>query len=238
MAIDAVIFDWGGTLTPWHTVDHTAGWRAYADVVYPGQPAVATEAAAVLVAAESARWAASRDQHVAFEFSAVLADAGMPWHDAAVAAYRRYWEPHTWTDQDAPELLTGLRSSGLRLGVLSSTSWPAAWHLEMLDRDGVLDAFHGTVWSSTLSWTKPHAEAFLAAMAAVGADDPARCVYVGDRLYDDVHGASSVGMRTILVPHSDIPPEQLVDVEARPDAVVQRLADVAGVVDQWRSGTG
>ena len=27
--VEAVIFDWGGTLTPWHEVDLTAGWYAY-----------------------------------------------------------------------------------------------------------------------------------------------------------------------------------------------------------------
>ena len=26
MAVQAVIFDWGGTLTPWHTIDHDALW--------------------------------------------------------------------------------------------------------------------------------------------------------------------------------------------------------------------
>ncbi len=29
-AVEAVIFDWGGTLTPWHTIDIRAVWRAYA----------------------------------------------------------------------------------------------------------------------------------------------------------------------------------------------------------------
>jgi hypothetical protein len=28
MTVDAVIFDWGGTLTPWHTVDFAECWRA------------------------------------------------------------------------------------------------------------------------------------------------------------------------------------------------------------------
>ena len=35
---------------------------------------------------------------------------------------------------------------------------------------------------------------------AVGATDPARCVYVGDRLYDDVWGAQNAGLRAIHVP--------------------------------------
>ena len=44
-------------------------------------------------------------------------------------------------------------------------------------------------------------------MEAVGVDDPARCVYVGDRLFDDVWGARNAGMRAIHIPHRAIPPE-------------------------------
>src|SRR3954470_14156853 len=30
MRVRAVLFDWGGTLTPWHTIDFTSQWRSYA----------------------------------------------------------------------------------------------------------------------------------------------------------------------------------------------------------------
>ncbi len=71
-------------------------------------------------------------------------------------------------------------------------------------------------------------------MDAVGASDPARCVYVGDRLFDDVWGAQNAGLRAIHVPHSDIPPEQVGHTEGVPDAVAHRLADVLAIVDGWR----
>jgi putative hydrolase of the HAD superfamily len=32
MTIKAVIFDWGGTLTPWHNVDLMELWLGYANV--------------------------------------------------------------------------------------------------------------------------------------------------------------------------------------------------------------
>mgnify|MGYP003428583148 CR=1 FL=1 len=35
VTVDAVIFDWGGTLTPWHTVDLVEQWRVYASVLTP-----------------------------------------------------------------------------------------------------------------------------------------------------------------------------------------------------------
>ena len=94
--------------------------------------------------------------------------------------------------------------------------WPRSWHEDVFRRDGVLDLIDGAVYSSEIDWTKPHPEAFLAAMAAVGVTDPERCVFVGDRPWDDIHGAQSVGMRAVLIPHSDVP----TFADATPDAVI------------------
>ena len=84
---------------------------------------------------------------------------------------------------------------------------------------------------------KPHADAFGLALAAIGATDPSRVVFVGDRPWDDVHGAQRAGMRAILVPHSDIPPHQQVPVDVTPDAVVHRLGEVLDVVRGWNLGS-
>ena len=65
--------------------------------------------------------------------------------------------------------------------------------------------------------------------------DPGRGVFVGDRPWDDIHGARSVGMRAVLVPHSEIPAVQLGPVDGEPDAVVQRLAELLPLVDAWRA---
>jgi putative hydrolase of the HAD superfamily len=59
-------------------------------------------------------------------------------------------------------------------------------------------------------------------------------VFVGDRTFDDIHGAGSVGMRTVLVPHSVIPATQRGHTDGVPDAVVQRLSELLSVVDGWR----
>ena len=228
-----MIFDWGGTLTPWLTMDHLAVWRTFADVLHPGEPERASTVAAALLAAEDAAWDRVRREHRAFTLAQVLAAAGVAEDEAALTAFRLAWEPATITDPEVAPLLTGLRERGVRLGVLSSTSWPGLWHEEALRRDGVLDLFDACVWSSDLPWTKPHPEAFRAALAAVGATDPSRCVYVGDRPYDDIHGAKGVGMRAVLVPHSTIPPAQQVPVDVEPDAVIQRLSDLPAVLDTW-----
>ena len=75
--------------------------------------------------------------------------------------------------------------------------------------------------------------AFGAAMDAVGVSDPARCVYVGDRLFDDVWGAQSAGMRAIHIPHSTIPVDQRGHTDGTPDAVAHRLSEIPGIVARW-----
>jgi putative hydrolase of the HAD superfamily len=238
--VDTVIFDWGGTLTPWHTVDPAEQWRVYARH-YAADPVQAEALAARIMAAEDAAWSRSQADGLSTRMTEVLAEAGLstdhPGHSPAHAAYEEFWEPHTITDPDVLPLLKALRERGIRVGVLSNTIWSREYHERVFARDGVLELFDGAVYSSEIPHTKPHPEAFLAALAAVGGGDPASCVYVGDRPYEDVHGAQRAGMRAILVPHSDIPVAQRVPVDVQPDGVVQRLLDVLDLVDAW-NGTG
>jgi putative hydrolase of the HAD superfamily len=227
-ALDAVIFDWGGTLTPWHAVDFEQEAQALALAAVEAHP----DAHRDLQTAAEVVWGWCRDAQRSATIADLFAEAGLRHDEALLTAYREFWEPHTHTDPDVPELLAGLRAAGLRIGVLSNTIWPRAWHEEIFRRDDVAGLIDGAVYTSEIRWTKPAPEAFRAAADAVGTD-PSRCVFVGDRLFDDIWGAAQVGMRTVLVPHSDIPPEQLGHSVGSPDAVVHRLAEVQGVVDGW-----
>ena len=231
MAVDAVIFDWGGTLTPWRTLDYRAEWRSLATVVAPHDVEAATDA---LLAAATRVWAAARDHHNSATFAEVCAAAGLEVTDEHTPAYRAFWEPATWTDPDVRPLLEALRADGLRIGVLSNTVWPRAWHEDIFARDGILELIDGAVYTSEIAWTKPHEQAFTAAREAVGVTDPSRCTFVGDRLFDDIWGAKNAGMRAVWIPHSEIPTDQLGHSVGEPDAVVHRLADVHGVVRRWR----
>jgi putative hydrolase of the HAD superfamily len=67
-------------------------------------------------------------------------------------------------------------------------------------------------------------------MERVGVTDPARCVYVGDRLFDDVWGAQRAGMRAVHIPLSAIPAGQVGHTEGTPDGVIRALADLPGVL--------
>lgn len=230
----AVVFDWGGTLTPWHSIDLREQWLAYTSAYDAGR---ADELAGLLMAAEAEAWARARDHQRSGTLDDIFRAAGIEpsgeRHLEALATFFEWWEPHTWTDPDVPELFQALRERGLRVGVLSNTLWPRSYHEEVFRRDGILDLVDGAVYSSEIPWTKPHPEAFGAALGAVGVEDASRAVFVGDRPFDDIHGAHEAGMRAVLVPHSDIPVDQRGHVEGEPDAVVQRLADLLEIVDAW-----
>lgn len=230
--VEAVIFDWGGTLTPWHGVDFHAEAMALAQAAVDAEPPAAAEA---LRAAGDTIWGRTRDHHVSATVADLFAEAGLTHDEGMLTAYREFWEPHTHTDPDTIPLLSRLKVEGIKVGVLSNTVWPRAWHEDFFQRDGVLDLIDGAVYSSEIPWTKPAPEAFHAAVEAVDVAHPERCVFVGDRLFDDIWGAAQVGMRTIHVPHSDIPVSQVGHTEGEPDAVVQRLAHVYDVVASWRS---
>jgi putative hydrolase of the HAD superfamily len=231
MNLDAVIFDWGGTLTPWRSIDFDEEARALARAAV-----AADESAAELIGrAVQSVWGRSRDHHTSATVADIFAEAGLTHDESMLVEYREFWAPHTVTDPDVLPLFSRLRLDGAKVGVLSNTVWPREWHEQFFERDGVLDLIDGAVYTSEVPWTKPSPEAFGAAMRAVGEDDPGACVFVGDRLFDDIWGASNAGMRTIHVPHSDIPVEQVGHTEGRPDAVVQQLAHVYDVVSAWRS---
>jgi len=222
--VEAVLFDWGGTLTPWHTIDLAEGWRALG---------LGDEAADRLVAAERAVWERARDTQESGTIDEVFAAAGVSPEPTELAAYYAWWEQHTFTDPEAPPLFAALRERGIRVGVLSNTLWPRIEHDRVFRRDGVADLIDAAVYTSEIEWTKPHPAAFRAALDAVGVADPAAAVFVGDRPWDDIHGARSVGMRAVLVPHSDIPDLQLGPVAGEPDAVVQRLSELLPLIDRW-----
>jgi putative hydrolase of the HAD superfamily len=228
VTVAAVIFDWGGTLTPWHTVDHVALWRDVCALHFTGEHAERN--AAAIHAAERELWLAAERESRSATMDHVFERAGVVPTDAFLASYVRAWEPHTLTDPDVPGLLAYLGARGIRVGVLSNTMWPRSWHEDVFRRDGVLDLIDGAVYSSEIDRTKPHPEAFRAAMAAVGISDPAACVFIGDRPYDDVHGAKQAGMRAVLIPNSDVPAYD----GAEPDAVIARLADLAPLIDAWQ----
>jgi putative hydrolase of the HAD superfamily len=182
-----------------------------------------------VLAAEAEMWRRAGAEQLSATLADVLERAGVAATEEFLDGYFRAWDPHTFTDPEVPPLLRGLRQRGIKIGVLSNTMWPRSAHERVFARDEVLGLIDGAVYSSEIPWTKPHPEAFRAAMAAVGETDPASCVFVGDRPYDDIYGAKQAGMRAVLVPHSEVPPHDA----AAPDAIITRLSELPTIIDAW-----
>jgi putative hydrolase of the HAD superfamily len=225
VTVAAVVFDWGGTLTPWHTIELADAWKACG---------LGDDAAGRLVAAEDTVWARARETQRSGTIDEVFAAAGVSAGPAEMAAYYAWWEEHTFTDPDVAPLWEALRSRGIRIGVLSNTLWPRTEHDRVFRRDRVAGLIDAAVYTSEIEWTKPHPAAFAAVLDALGGVAPQDAVFVGDRLWDDISGARGVGMRAVLLPHSAIPADQEGPVRGEPDAVVDRLAELLPLVDGWR----
>jgi putative hydrolase of the HAD superfamily len=237
MTVRAVVFDWGGTLTPFHQIDLLDLWRVAAEVLAPDRG----DAVARALADAEARWwqaavASGRSGTTADVIAAAAAATGLDvdaaLHDRALTAHLEAWTPHTLADPQAAPLLRALRERGIRTGLLSNTHWPREWHERWLARDGLLDLLDGRVYTSDLEYLKPHPEAFRAALAAVAGNGPAippeEAVFVGDRPLDDISGAKGLGMRAVLMPHGSVPSHPV-----EPDATVAELGAVLSLVDGW-----
>jgi putative hydrolase of the HAD superfamily len=230
--VDAVIFDWGGTLTRWHDIDFHAESLALAQAVVNADHDIEVSRQRLHEAGNTI-WSRSRDHQQSATVDDLFAEAGLEHDPELLSAYYEFWEPHTATDPEVRPLWEALKADGLKVGVLSNTIWPRAFHERIFERDGVLDLVDGDVYSSEIPWTKPSPKAFTSAMHAVDVDDPARCVYVGDRLYDDIWGAHNAGLRAIHIPLSRIPVEQVGHTEGEPDAVAHRLSEIRDIVAGW-----
>ena len=238
MPVRAVIFDWGGTLTPWFDVDLRQRWLAYAEIAAPGR---AVEVADQLHAAEVHRWDRQFESSGltgtgALEqmFAECGIDTSSPQHAAALQAYLDAWEPNTYTDPLAGPLLESLRGRGVRTAVLSNTMWPRRHHEHVLERDGILHLFDYLLFTSETPSAKPHASVFADVMYHLDVE-PAESVFVGDRLFDDILGAQLAGMRAIWIPHTPLPASQSTDLGVTPDATAHTLDHVDAIVAEWHS---
>lgn len=236
MPIKAVAFDWGGTLTPWFEVDLYDRWLTFAKLYDSSR---AQQLATDLTNAEYARWANQFDTRGEIGTGAMEAmfhehgvDTTSPEYFVALDAYLKAWEPNTWTDPEALPLLENLKGRGIKLAVLSNTMWPRRFHESVLERDGILHLFDYLLFTSETVAAKPHRSVFTDVLYNLDVN-PEEAAFVGDRLFDDIHGAQEVGMRGIWVPHSNIPASQSTDLGITPAATIQKLSDIVSIVDSW-----
>jgi putative hydrolase of the HAD superfamily len=240
--IQAVIFDWGGTLsTHASSIRMEQLWATAAAHLAPhcGHPDDAL--AAALAAAEDAFWQRTagdaRSGTLLELVEAALQSLGVDVHpsvrDEAAGHYLEAWTPHIEHDPHAAETLVALRERGIRTALLSNTHWPRHYHERFLARDGLDGLLDMRLYTCELDYMKPHPSAFRAALDALGVDDPSRALFVGDRPWDDIYGASRAGLRTALRPNPAVPA-----YDVTPDLELPHLPDLIGHLDAWDEQAG
>ncbi|HVL03118.1 MAG TPA: HAD family hydrolase [Acidimicrobiales bacterium] len=234
VAVEAVVFDWGGTLAEFVPLEMTDVWTLAARHLAPERE---REVAERLCAVEARFWdrtaGACRSATLADLVAEASAELGLDVAEAvleeAALGHLDAWTPHIRHFATAASALETLRRRGLRLGLLSNTHWPRAFHERFLARDGLAEFLDVRLYTSEMTHLKPHPSVFEAVLEALEVDDPATIVFVGDRPYDDIWGARRAGMRTVWVANDHAAPWDVVA-----DAVVTDLADLPPVVDAWR----
>lgn len=107
---------------------------------------------------------------------------------------RKEWVPYPETI----DTLSQIKKRGLKLGVISN------WDLSargLLRKIGIHDWFDDIVISSEVGVEKPAPEIFIRSINNLCVE-PEKMLYVGDNYYDDVIGANSVGIKTLIINRS------------------------------------
>ena len=128
--------------------------------------------------------------------------------------------------EGAREMLQQLKARGLRLGLLSNTTWPGQFHRQELERFGLIEFFDEMAFTCELGVWKPNAGAFHHVTQRLGVA-PAEAVYVGDLPQIDLFGAQQAGLRTVLMAAL---PRDLDGV--KPDAIIHHLSELPPALDQ------
>lgn len=211
-AVEAVLFDYGMTLVhferPAEAIE--AAQDAIAECIeaagHPRPPASLLRSAVhdrveAEVSAHDAGGAleeidvAALEQRAFAEIGLEL-DAGL--RDRCSVLAQEAWWNGVRLYPDTVATLRALRDAGLRVGICSNASYRAASMHEQLRHTGLDALIDSAVFSSEVGWRKPSPRLFAAALASLGAS-ATHTVFVGDRMREDIVGASRAGMRTLLM---------------------------------------
>lgn len=129
--------------------------------------------------------------------------------------------------ESAGEVLSHFKQEGLRIGLVSNSSFPSEFHLRELEEFGLKNYFDYVIFSHDYGFRKPHPGLFCEGLNNLCLS-PEEVIFVGDRLREDVAGAQSVGMKAIL----KFKPGRDYSFRAVPDAVIHHLNELPKLVHQ------
>ncbi|HUX01789.1 MAG: HAD family hydrolase [Phycisphaerae bacterium] len=232
--IQAVLFDLGGTLADYDLPSWPRAVARCAEGVYGFlvRPAAELHPPAAAIPppelAHAARGVASPEHPLPHRVALglrriVRAVSGRTLPAIAEACARPIMATGRLYD-DALPTLNALQARGYRLGLVSNTPWgtpPYLWE-NQVERFGLASLLPVRVFSSAVGRRKPDPEVFRDVLARLDVP-PHRAVFVGDTPDEDIAGARSAGMRTVLIVRGREPPA---GTAPPPDAKIHSLADL------------
>jgi putative hydrolase of the HAD superfamily len=97
----------------------------------------------------------------------------------------------------AHPVLERLKGEGLRLAIVSNAAYSPQSMRDQLHHLQLFDLFDATIYSSEVGVRKPNAAIYQEALQLTAAE-PARTLFVGDRVREDVRGPRSSGMAAVM----------------------------------------
>ncbi|HML76030.1 MAG TPA: HAD family hydrolase [Anaerohalosphaeraceae bacterium] len=137
-----------------------------------------------------------------------------------------------FTEPNLKETLIALRAMGLKLGIVSNTFVNKDSLQRHLAQVGILGFFPVQLYTCDFPYRKPDPRIFLDAARQIDVE-PARILFVGDRIDTDIKGSIAAGMRPVFKRihanwHKTVPAGVI---------EIQKIADLPEVVRQLNSGS-
>jgi HAD superfamily hydrolase (TIGR01662 family) len=124
------------------------------------------------------------------------------------------------------ESLRALRERGYLIGIVSNATPTGAVMRHDLEVLGLAELIDAATYSSECGFRKPHPRIYLSTAEQLRVA-PAECVFVGDRVKEDIRGAQALGMRAVL--SHEFRQEEVGD--AKPEAIIREFHELVGVLD-------
>jgi putative hydrolase of the HAD superfamily len=147
----------------------------------------------------------------------------------------RWYEPLSRcakVEDNTVPTLRGLRSAGLKLGIVSNTFIPSQVLDNHLQREGLLDFFSVRVYSCDVGRRKPGKHIFQVALDRMDLA-PGEVIFVGDSPKADVRGANKAGMVSVLKD----PTGRYARSRIRPDHTIRGLRELLGIIEGHNGGS-
>jgi putative hydrolase of the HAD superfamily len=168
-----------------------------------------------------------QDPFVFIEVMAHAIDSSIPddlIQAAVVNRINRFGQAMRGIPIENANVLKTLKSRGKKIGLVSNADVTevAAW-----DQSPIAPLFDSTVFSCKVGYVKPEREIYEACLAELGVS-ASDCVYVGDGGSDELKGARSLGMTTVMITGEveHIWPDKLNDRKKDADFVIKKLAEL------------